>query len=138
MIEFIGEHGAAGGQLCLNVASILSGRLVEGNRKVVDMGKELQTSFTQLQQVASAGSQKDQALRQMQGKVANMQNAFKGSSVQKKEVICLPLQPAPLLFLAQRVWWPCLLPLKILKLKIQLLFLRKLKKLKENEEFFSA
>jgi hypothetical protein len=34
--------------------------------------------------VASAGTQKDQALRQMQGKVANMQNAFKGSAVQKK------------------------------------------------------
>ncbi len=84
LIEFIGEHGAAGGQLCLNVASILSSRLVEGNRKVVDMGKELQSSLAQLQQVASAGTQKDQALRQMQGKVANMQNAFKGSAVEKK------------------------------------------------------
>ena len=84
LIEFIGEHGAAGGQLCLNVASILSGRLVQGNRKVVDMGKELQSSLSQLQQVASAGSQKDQALKQMQGKVSNMQNAFKGSAVQKK------------------------------------------------------
>lgn len=84
LIEFIGEHGAAGGQLCLNVASILSGRLVEGNGKVVEMGKELQASLGQLQQIASAGTQKDQALRQMQGKVANMQNAFKGSAVQKK------------------------------------------------------
>jgi CRP-like cAMP-binding protein len=84
LIEFIGEHGAAGGQLCLNVASILSGRLVDGNRKVLDMGKELQNSLSQLQQVASAGSQKDQALKQMQGKVSNMQNAFKGSAVKKK------------------------------------------------------
>ena len=84
LIEFIGEHGAAGGQLCLNVASILSGRLVEGNGKVVDMGKELQASLAQLQQVASADTQKDQALRQMQGKVSNMQNAFKGSAVKKK------------------------------------------------------
>jgi hypothetical protein len=66
------------------VASILSGRLVEGNGKVVDMGKELQTSLLQLQQVASAGSDKDQALKQMQGKVSNMQNAFKGSAVKKK------------------------------------------------------
>ena len=48
------------------------------------MGKELQSSLAQLQQVASAGTQKDQALRQMQGKVSNMQNAFKGSAVQKK------------------------------------------------------
>ena len=84
LIEFIGEHGAAGGQLCLNVASILSGRLVEGNGKVVEMGKELQASLAQLQQVASADTQKDQALRQMQGKVSNMQNAFKGSAVKKK------------------------------------------------------
>ena len=83
MLEFIGEHGVAGGQLCLNVASILSGRLVEGNKKVLDMGKELQGSLAQLQQAASAGSQKDQALRQMQGKVNNMQNAFKGSEVKK-------------------------------------------------------
>lgn len=85
MLEFIGSNGTAGGQLCLNVASILSGRLVDGNKKVVDMGKELQTSLAQLQQVASAGTQKDQALKQMQGKVANMQNAFKGSAVQKSK-----------------------------------------------------
>ena len=39
LLGFIGEYGVAGGQLCLNVASILSGRLVEGN-KVIDMGKE--------------------------------------------------------------------------------------------------
>ena len=85
MLEFIGSNGTAGGQLCLNVASILSGRLVEGNKKVVDMGKELQASLAHLQQAASAGTQKDQALKQMQGKVANMQNAFKGSAVQKSK-----------------------------------------------------
>ena len=83
LLEFIGDHGFAGGQLCLNVASILSGRLIDGNKKVVDMGKELQNSLAQLQQASSAGSQKDQALRQMQGKVANMQNAFKGGAVKK-------------------------------------------------------
>ena len=37
LLGFIGEHGVAGGQLCLNVASILSGRLVDGNKKAVDM-----------------------------------------------------------------------------------------------------
>jgi len=83
MLEFIGSNGRAGGQLCLNVASILSGRLVDGNKKVVVMGKELQASLAHLQQAASAGTQKDQALKQMQGKVSNMQNAFKGSAVQK-------------------------------------------------------
>jgi CRP-like cAMP-binding protein/flagellar basal body-associated protein FliL len=85
MLEFIGSNGTAGGQLCLNVASILSGRLVDGNKKVVDMGKELQASLAHLQHAASAGTQKDQALKQMQGKVANMQNAFKGSAVQKSK-----------------------------------------------------
>ena len=84
LLGFIGEHGVAGGQLCLNVASILSGRLVEGNKKVIDMGKELQASLAQLKSVAGAGTGKsNQALQQMQGKVANMQNAFKGGAVKK-------------------------------------------------------
>ena len=84
LLGFIGEHGVAGGQLCLNVASILSGRLVEGNKKVLDMGKELQASLAQLKSAAGAGAGKgNQALQQMQGKVANMQNAFKGGAVKK-------------------------------------------------------
>ena len=88
LLGFIGEHGVAGGQLCLNVASILSGRLVEGNKKVIDMGKELQASLAQLKSVAGAGTGKsNQALQQMQGKVANMQNAFKGGAVKKSSNI---------------------------------------------------
>ncbi len=83
MLEFIGQGGPAGGQLCLNIASILSNRLVEGNGKVVDMGKELQASLHQLKQASHTGSTKDQALRQMQGKVKGMQDAFKGQSVKK-------------------------------------------------------
>ena len=79
LLGFIGEHGVAGGQLCLNVASILSGRLVEGNKKVLEMGKELQASLLQLKSASGTGAGKgNQALQQMQGKVANMQNAFKG------------------------------------------------------------
>ena len=39
LLGFIGEHGVAGGQLCLNVASILSGRLVEGNKKSFGYGE---------------------------------------------------------------------------------------------------
>ena len=88
LLGFIGEFGVAGGQLCLNVASILSGRLVEGNKKVIDMGKELQASLAQLKAVAGAGTGKsNQALQQMQGKVANMQNAFKGGAVKKSSNI---------------------------------------------------
>ena len=84
LLEFIGENGAAGGQLCLNVASILSGRLVEGNRKVLDMGKELQASLHQMQAAAQAGAGKDQTLRQMQAKVKGLEGAFKGAAAQKK------------------------------------------------------
>ena len=88
LLGFIGEYGVAGGQLCLNVASILSGRLVEGNKKVLDMGKELQASLAQLKTAAGAGTGKsNQALQQMQGKVANMQNAFKGGAVKKSTSI---------------------------------------------------
>ena len=84
LLGFIGEYGVAGGQLCLNVASILSGRLVEGNKKVLDMGKELQASLAQLKSAAGTAPGKgNQALQQMQGKVANMQNAFKGGAVKK-------------------------------------------------------
>ena len=84
LLGFIGEYGVAGGQLCLNVASILSGRLVDGNKKVLDMGKELQASLAQLKTAAGTGGGKgNQALQQMQGKVANMQNAFKGGAVKK-------------------------------------------------------
>jgi CRP-like cAMP-binding protein len=83
LLEFIGENGFAGGQLCLNVASILSGRLVEGNRKVLDMGRDLQESLAHLQSASAADQQKSEALKQMQSKVSNMQNAFKGSAVKK-------------------------------------------------------
>ena len=83
LIEFIGQNGFAGGQLCLNVAGILSGRLVEGNHKVLQMGQELEESLLHLQSASAADQQKSAALKQMQGKVANMQNAFKGSAVKK-------------------------------------------------------
>ena len=83
LIEFIGQNGFAGGQLCLNVAGILSGRLVEGNQKVLQMGRELQDSLAHLESASAADQQKSAALKQMQGKVSNMQNAFKGSSVKK-------------------------------------------------------
>jgi len=45
LIEFIGQNGFAGGQLCLNVAGILSGRLVEGNHKVLQWGKNYRSPF---------------------------------------------------------------------------------------------
>ena len=91
LLEFIGENGFAGGQLCLNVASILSGRLVDGNQKVLDMGRDLQESLQHLHSASDADQKKSEALKQMQGKVSNMQNAFKGSSVKKSGISPLTL-----------------------------------------------
>ncbi len=136
LLEFIGEHGAAGGQLCLNVASILSGRLVEGNRKVVDMGKELQTSLSQLQQVASAGTQKDQALRQMQGKVSNMQNAFKGSAVKKKGSNWFAIAASAVAFLSTAGLVAMFVATDDTSVQDAVVLKEEVEKLKANEEFF--
>lgn len=83
LLEFISENGFAGGQLCLNVASILSGRLIDGNKKVLDMGRDLQESLQHLQSATSADQKKSEALKQMQSKVSSMQGAFKGAAVKK-------------------------------------------------------
>ena len=110
---FIGEHGVAGGQLCLNVASILSGRLVEGNKKVLEMGKELQASLLQLKSASGPGAGKgNQALQKMQGKVANMQNAFKGGAVKKSNnIFAISRTLAPFSFcLTPEITNSCMLP----------------------------
>ncbi len=83
LLEFIAENGAAGGQLCMNLASVLSGRLLDGNRKVMDIGKQLQASLHKLQQTERAGKTQAQAMRQMQGKVKATQFAFKGGASKK-------------------------------------------------------
>ena len=86
LLEFISENGFAGGQLCLNVASILSGRLIDGNKKVLDMGRDLQESLQHLQSATSADQKKSEALKQMQSKVSSMQGAFKGAAVKKSGI----------------------------------------------------
>ncbi|MBL62496.1 MAG: hypothetical protein CMI30_03705 [Opitutae bacterium] len=85
LLEFVGQH-RAGGQLCLNVASILSNRLVGGNRKLVDLGKQLQDSMQQLQVAVKADATKGKALRQMQSRVKGVTHAFQGKAVAKKEM----------------------------------------------------
>jgi len=65
--------------------------LVDGNRKVLDMGRELQESLLHLQSASDADQQKSEALKQMQSKVSNMQNAFKGSAVKKSGLSPLTL-----------------------------------------------
>ena len=54
------------------------------------MGRELQESLLHLQSASDADQKKSEALKQMQSKGLNMQNAFKGSSV-KKSVLALLL-----------------------------------------------
>ena len=135
LLGFIAEHGVAGGQLCLNVASILSGRLVDGNKKVVDMGKELQTSLAQLQQASSADAGKDQALKQMQGKVANMQNAFRGSAVKKSSNI-LTIAASVVAVLSTLGMVGLLVSMDDSAAREAVTLSKKVEKLEANEEFY--
>ena len=135
LLGFIGEHGVAGGQLCLNVASILSGRLVDGNKKVVDMGRELQSSLAQLQQASSAGSGNGQALLQMQGKVANMQNAFKGSAVKKSSSL-FTIAATVVAVLSTLGMVGLLVSMDDSSVREAITLSKKVKKLEANEEFY--
>ncbi len=85
LLEFVGQH-RAGGQLCMNVASILSNRLVGGNRKLVDLGKKLQDSLRQLKAVSQSGPQNNKALQQMQNRVSGVTRAFAGKEVSKTKL----------------------------------------------------
>ncbi|MFP6901201.1 MAG: cyclic nucleotide-binding domain-containing protein [Opitutales bacterium] len=85
LLEFVGQH-SAGGQLCLNIASTLSNRLVGGNSKLVDLGKKLQDSMRQLQTVAISGAQDNKTLRQMQRRVKGVTNAFAGKEISKPKL----------------------------------------------------
>ena len=85
LLEFVGQH-SAGGQLCLNIASTLSNRLVGGNSKLVDLGKKLQESMRQLQSVAKSGPENNKALRQMQHRVKGVTHAFAGKEVSKPKL----------------------------------------------------
>ena len=136
LLGFIGEHGVAGGQLCLNVASILSGRLVEGNKKVIDMGKELQASLSQLKTVSGGATGKsNEALQQMQGKVANMQNAFKGGAV-KKSTSILTMASLVVAVLSTLGMVGLFVSYDDSAVQDAAMLGKKVKKLEANEEFF--
>ena len=100
LLEFIAENGAAGGQLCMNLASVLSGRLLDGNRKVMEIGKQLQLSLHKLQQTEKAGKVQAQAMRQMQGGVKATQFAFKGGATKKPAFGALGIAAAILALLS--------------------------------------
>ena len=80
---FLSEHSASAGQLCLNLASILAGRLVDGNKKVVEIKNELQETIKQLKSVHSDEEFKTKALKNLQQKLSNLQNGFKQESAKK-------------------------------------------------------
>jgi hypothetical protein len=87
-------HSASAGQLCLNLAGILAGRLVDGNQKVLEIRTELQESIKHLQSVHSEEQLKTKALKNMQQKLVSMQHGFRANSVKKETfgtfpIICL-------------------------------------------------
>ena len=83
LLTFLSEHSASAGQLCLNLASILAGRLVDGNKKVVEIKNELQETIKQLKSVHSDEEFKTKALKNLQQKLSNLQNGFKQESAKK-------------------------------------------------------
>ena len=94
LLSFITVHSASAGQLCLNLAGILAGRLVDGNQKVLEIRTELQESIKHLQSVHSEEQLKTKALKNMQQKLVSMQHGFRANSVKKETfgtfpIICL-------------------------------------------------
>jgi hypothetical protein len=82
-MKFMSEHSASAGQLCLNLAGILAGRLVDGNKKVLEIKNELQETIKQLQSVHSEEEFKTKALKNLQQRLASMQNGLRADAVKK-------------------------------------------------------
>jgi len=94
LLSFITVHSASAGQLCLNLAGILAGRLVDGNQKVLEIQTELQESIKHLESVHSEEQLKTKALKNMQQKLVSMQHGFRANSAKKEtfgtfSIICL-------------------------------------------------
>jgi len=94
LLSFITVHSASAGQLCLNLAGVLAGRLVDGNQKVLEIRTELQESIKHLESVHSEEQLKTKALKNMQQKLVSMQHGFRANSAKKEtfgtfSIICL-------------------------------------------------
>jgi CRP-like cAMP-binding protein len=83
LMKFMSEHSASAGQLCLNLAGILAGRLVDGNKKVLEIKNELQETIKQLQSVHSEEEFKTKALKNLQQRLASMQNGLRADAAKK-------------------------------------------------------
>jgi CRP-like cAMP-binding protein len=96
LLSFITVHSASAGQLCLNLAGVLAGRLVDGNQKVLEIRTELQESIKHLESVHSEEQLKTKALKNMQQKLVSMQHGFRANSAKKETfgtfpIICLTI-----------------------------------------------
>ena len=100
LLSFITVHSASAGQLCLNLAGILAGRLVDGNQKVLEIRTELQESIKHLQSVHSEEQLKTKALKNMQQKLVSMQHGFRANSVKKETFGTFPIVCLTVAFLS--------------------------------------
>ena len=96
LLKFIVEHGSSGGQLCLNLAGILAGRLVDGNQRVMEIRDELQQSIKQMQSARSEGAFKTKSLAAMQSQLVSMEHGFRGSGKGRSvlsifSIVCLAM-----------------------------------------------
>ena len=96
LLKFIVEHGTSGGQLCLNLAGILAGRLVDGNQRVMEIRDELQQSIKQMQSARSEGVFKTRSLEAMQSQLVSMEHGFRSSGKGKSvfsifSIVCLAM-----------------------------------------------
>ena len=100
LLKFIVEHGTSGGQLCLNLAGILAGRLVDGNKKVIEIRDELQQSIKQMQSARSEGVFKTKSLEAMQRQLVSMQHGFRSSGKGRSVLSIFPIVCLALAFLS--------------------------------------
>ena len=136
LLQFIVEHVRGGGQLCLNLAGILAGRLVEGTDQVLEIRTELQESIEQLHSLHSEEDSKSKALMGMQQKLANMQHGLRTRPSKKSvfntfTVVCLTIA-----FLSTSTLVLLLFSEDTADLEKRGAEKEKILKLEKNEEFF--
>ena len=75
LLEFIARHGTIAGQLCLNLAGLLAGRLLKENTMVSKVKMDLEDAIHSLRNASEEDSLKTNALRELQDKVESLNQA---------------------------------------------------------------
>ena len=75
LLEFIASHGTIAGQLCLNLAGLLAGRLLKENTMVSKVKMDLEDAIHSLRNASEEDSLKTNALRELQDKVESLNQA---------------------------------------------------------------